>query len=235
MTFSACNFAHQDSLSRILCYRKAETRLDQGEDPEMLVRDICNHTEHPINTNGCIHSALGVLAGDYLRDVDFSYIEASEKNLSGTLFLQIDFFSAKFAKANLARSTFIGVNLSHSDLHGANLESSRFGNNYPLNCEDSRFGSCVVTLTFANLINTNLSRASFAPEHWNRRLPDLRHANLEYANLRSARILADLRGANLQNTVIDAETDFLGAWFNSQTRLPFSREEALKKGMVYKE
>lgn len=71
---------------------------------------------------------------------------------------------------------------------------------------------------------------------------DLRGANLkdasfEYADLSGAALMgADLRGANLKNAdlsraEIDAHSRFKNAGYNEHTQLPFSFDEASKRGM----
>jgi len=74
---------------------------------------------------------------------------------------------------------------------------------------------------------------------------DLRNANLNKANLCEARLDkadlrgADLRGADLRSAHLAAarvqETRLHGAMFNQWTDLPFDKNEALKKGMIYLE
>ena len=61
---------------------------------------------------------------------------------------------------------------------------------------------------------------------------DLRKADFFGSNLQEASFKdSNLRGANLQQTHI-LFTDFKGARFDDKTKLPFSEEEALRRGMV---
>ncbi len=61
---------------------------------------------------------------------------------------------------------------------------------------------------------------------------DLRDADFWGANLQETSFeKSDLRGANLQATYL-LFTNFKEARFNSKTKLPFSEEEALSRGMV---
>ena len=66
---------------------------------------------------------------------------------------------------------------------------------------------------------------------------NFQEANLTNANLWGTELLeinfkgSDLRGANLSRSFV-LFSDFKGAKFNNKTQLPFSEEEALKRGMV---
>ena len=61
---------------------------------------------------------------------------------------------------------------------------------------------------------------------------DLQNANFWGANLQESKFQgSDLRGANLESTLV-LFTKFNGSKFNSKTRLPFSKAEALNRGMV---
>ncbi|MCJ8277237.1 MAG: pentapeptide repeat-containing protein, partial [Bdellovibrionales bacterium] len=61
---------------------------------------------------------------------------------------------------------------------------------------------------------------------------DLQNANFWGTNLQESDFSgSDLRGANLENSYV-LFTKFDGVKFNSKTLLPFSKEEALKRGMV---
>ena len=67
---------------------------------------------------------------------------------------------------------------------------------------------------------------------------DFSEANLSMASLWSADlryskfIKTDLRGANLENALLKG-SDLHGALFDAHTRLPFSKEEALRRGMQW--
>ncbi len=59
---------------------------------------------------------------------------------------------------------------------------------------------------------------------------NLVNANLEKANLKRANLrFADLTGANLNGA------DLHYAIFNEETLLPFSKEEAIKRGMLFED
>ncbi len=66
---------------------------------------------------------------------------------------------------------------------------------------------------------------------------NLRNASFEYADLSGAALMgADLRGANLKDAdlsraEIDAYSQFKDAFYTEHTQLPFSFEEASKRGM----
>ena len=78
-------------------------------------------------------------------------------------------------------------------------------------------------LRHADLSESSLSRANLAGARMD-------HANLEAADLRSA----DLRAANLASANL-TDANVYGAMIDQWTALPFTRDEALKRGMVYLE
>lgn len=62
------------------------------------------------------------------------------------------------------------------------------------------------------------------------RKANLQNANLENANLKRANLReADLTGANLKGA------DLRFAIFNDETILPFSKDEAIQRGMVFED
>lgn len=75
----------------------------------------------------------------------------------------------------------------------------------------------------ANLNGANLARANLSSAR-------LDHASLVGANLRGA----DLRGAHLP-AAKTANAHLYGAIFDHMTDLPFEKEEALRRGMIYLE
>lgn len=74
---------------------------------------------------------------------------------------------------------------------------------------------------------------------------DLRNANLNHANLSRCRLEmadlsgADLRGADLRAARLESaqldQARLYGALFDPGTRLPFDKESALRKGMIFLE
>ena len=88
-------------------------------------------------------------------------------------------------------------------------------------------------LSEADLHGADLRRAEL--EDTNLRKSDLRGARLENAKLaRSDLRGADLRAARLASADV-SEAKFYGALFDQWTELPFSKQEALKRGMIYLE
>lgn len=81
-------------------------------------------------------------------------------------------------------------------------------------------------LTDARMVAVRAYRADFS-------YSNLSGANLSRSDLRFANFTqADLSEANLEGTLLD-EAVFLGARFNQKTRLPFSRDQALQRGMTW--
>jgi hypothetical protein len=103
-----------------------------------------------------------------------------------------------------------GINLTYLRLKNANLRGANFARArwYLGSIEDS------------DLTGANLSDASGQMDYGGSRLRDanLSRAGLEWADLRDT----DLSGADLR-----------GARFSPRTQLPFDRDEALRRGMVF--
>lgn len=78
-------------------------------------------------------------------------------------------------------------------------------------------------LSRANLRGANLSKANLSKAR-------LDHANLEQADLRGA----DLRAAHLPAAKLE-NAHLYGALFDQWTDLPFKKDDALKRGMIYLE
>lgn len=118
--------------------------------------------------------------------------------------------NADFKQAYLIRSNFNRVNAEQSDFHGARIFRS-------------------------TLAGVNFEKADL-------RALKVRKSDFSNANFRNARMQAsyfwassfrsaDLRGADLR-LVNFVGCDLSGARFNSQTQLPFSKDEAFRIGMV---
>ncbi|BAZ49811.1 pentapeptide repeat-containing protein [Nostoc sp. NIES-4103] len=59
---------------------------------------------------------------------------------------------------------------------------------------------------------------------------NLTQANLSKANLSGAKLITtDLRGANLQNAVVNEKTNFTDACYNEATKLPKNLDRKAKK------
>lgn len=105
------------------------------------------------------------------------------------------------------------TNLACTNLSGYNLKGINLAKTDLFKTNLKKTNLTGANLSYAYLVKANLQNAN------------LKKANLKGANLRDA----DLTGADLT----DAELRF--AIFNSATVLPFSREEALQRGMVLEE
>ena len=113
-------------------------------------------------------------------------------------------------RAILFQSSWQNTKADNVDLRGSHIKGSQFQDVSLKNlwASGSRF-------TQTQFLNCDLQGANF----WG--------ANLQEVNFTGS----DLRGADLRNT-FRLFTEFKGAKINSQTRLPFSREEAHEKGMI---
>lgn len=136
-------------------------------------------------------------------NLDSSYIYVSR-------YQRGDWSHVLLRRAILFQSTWENVSADFINLHGSHIKGSQFKNVSMKNliALGSRF-------TQTKFINCDLQNANF----WG--------ANLQEVDFEDS----DLRGADLRNTFL-LFTRFVGAKINNKTRLPFSAEEALKKGMI---
>jgi uncharacterized protein YjbI with pentapeptide repeats len=82
-----------------------------------------------------------------------------------------------------------------------------------------------------DLRDADFSKAQLA--HADLKGADLRGADLSEAFLFMADLSgADLRGANLPSKMVLAKVNLKGAKFDPSTQLPFTRDEAVRRGMV---
>jgi hypothetical protein len=107
-----------------------------------------------------------------------------------------------------------------------------------VNLHRSTFGNVELSLT--NMDSADFTDTKQAPgakpnfSNSNFRLAMFRKAKLPDANFAGAFLVgADLRGANFERANFQ-DTDLQGAWFDENTKLPFSREMAAKMGMIFK-
>jgi hypothetical protein len=110
-----------------------------------------------------------------------------------------------FQEAQLRGASFYGVGIYEANFYLADLRGANFQN------ASITYGRSETTLQGADLRGANLYNAS------------LYKVNLRYAKLEGA----DLRARMLY------ETALTGATFDDATKLPFSKREALARGMIY--
>ena len=134
-----------------------------------------------------------------------------------------------------------GHNLSHVDLHNINFHQASMEGFNLCGCQlqDAKF-----TCSHCNWIN--LSESMAVHSHFDKvkmKHADLHKANFEgssfyYANLKGSDLEdADFRNTNLKGAnlarINQKNTHWEGAVFNKDTHLPFNRDLAFKKGMVF--
>lgn len=124
--------------------------------------------------------------------------------------------SSDFSTADITNSAFVNLNV----LYGSFNKAKIVGNNITLSVffktdfsDTEMVGNLVENSRF---VGVNFSRAYFH---------GTRFVNCDFDG-------ADFRSANLQDVVF-LLSNLRGAFFDSQTQLPFSREYALAQGMIY--
>jgi uncharacterized protein YjbI with pentapeptide repeats len=149
---------------------------------------------------------------------------------------------ADLTRANLAnlmaeRTDFTLANLAFANLNGSQLRGSRFDSarligitaGFRTNCEEcdfTRVQADQADFNMASLRRTRFSGARFRGARF--RDADFYFADLTFGDFSNA----DFRGADLWFADLFA-ADLRGAYFNSFTRLPFDRAEAVRRGMIF--
>ena len=159
--------------------------------------------------------------------------DLKDKILIGQRLSALDLRFSNLWKADLSESAFI-----KSDVSQVNWRDGIFRKG---DCRDSQFSGADLRglvgpasawrscrLDGADLRGAKLGRARFL--NCSLRRADLRFAYLSHTSFEGS----DLRGAKLIDSVV-AQTNFHKALFDSETLLPFSEREALKRGMIKRE
>lgn len=166
-------------------------------------------------TNPEFFGECGNITGS--RVISKKYVD---KNLKGMVFNSnyiyvTNFKGGDLTRASMRRSTilqsrFKDLTAESVDLRGSQIKGTHFenANLQKLAASGSRFNK-------VQFKNCDLQNAQF----WGSQLLEVDFSG------------SDLRGANL-GTSFTLLSKFNGAKFNKKTKLPFSEEEALKRGMV---
>jgi uncharacterized protein YjbI with pentapeptide repeats len=119
--------------------------------------------------------------------------------------------SSDLSNENFIRVDFRGKNMSGTDLRG------------------KTFGACLAG--GVDFRNAQLAGIKSVDGQWNK--ADFRDSDLRFAQfIRDNFEGADFRGANMGDALM-LPANLHGALFDDRTRLPFSKEIALKLGMLY--
>jgi uncharacterized protein YjbI with pentapeptide repeats len=198
------------------------------------------------------------LSGSNLRGADLAFARLREVNIASTVFDDadlrfafvemdpvdpVDVAKLYFRHADLASATLTVLGRdAGSDFSFADLSSST------LELHESRSTSFVG----ANLSRATLAGPTSAPYGLHR--PDFSHADLSFVDLSQSTIYVtgpklldailrgtdlsgrDLRGVDLRYRVEAPPADqpiLTGALFDATTRLPFTQDEAVARGMVF--
>ncbi len=147
-----------------------------------------------------------------LRLANFESVNLSDVDLTGSKFGNSNFSVCDFSSANLAGLDLSDTGVRMSNFSGANLTSASFRGNE--NMHQAKFDGA--TLEKANLQGAHLYGASF------------REALLSDADFSHAILIgADLTDAEVNGAL------FNQASYNEDTLLPFSQDEAKRRGMRF--
>jgi uncharacterized protein YjbI with pentapeptide repeats len=182
----------------------------------------CKNSRGDLGYNEGLLIECGRLEEENLGNSDFSNLNLKGINLSDSSLYRSDLTSSNLAHAFLFGTDFHAATLSHANLSFAIMRKTSF-----------RYAG----MSGAEIIGAKLIRA------------DLVSTNLQGVNLSNSTLLAtnldsaDLTGADLRGTDFGGNDYFepsnlehawlKGAKFDARTKLPFSREEAIKRGMEF--
>ncbi len=155
----------------------------------------------------------------------------------GTRLSGADLTRANLSNLQAERADFTLANLAFANLNGSRLRGSRFESarligliaGFRTDCEEcdfSRVQGDQADLNMASLRRTRFSGARFRGARF--RDADFYFADLTFGDFSNA----DFRGADLWFADLFA-AELRGAYFNSFTRLPFDRAEAVRRGMIF--
>jgi uncharacterized protein YjbI with pentapeptide repeats len=173
---------------------------------------------HKGNTAGSNPEFLGEcgnLTGTRLINKQYQNLNLLGAILNTTYLYMVTISESDLSRTSFQRSTILQSQFDAIKAHGMDLKGA--------NLKKVSFKKSDLKLFFANA--TRFSNVSF------------KGAILESADFWGSQLLnvdfseANLRGANLSNTFV-LFTKFEKAQFDKYTQLPFSEEEALKRGMV---
>lgn len=147
--------------------------------------------------------------------------EHEEPHLLGAVFNSVYIYVSRFHKGNLNNTSFMRSTIMQTQFEDNKAKNMNLSGSY---LKGVSFAESDLQNLLAN--GTRFMKVSFQN-------CDLRRADFWGSFLfRSDFSGADLRGANLENTSL-LLSHFTKAQFNHKTKLPFSKEEAIKKGMVF--
>lgn len=174
----------------------------------------CQKKKHPgFNPNH--QGECGNLANSHFINKKFTAKSFRGANFNSFYSYYADFSKKNMSHTSLRRSTilqsqFSNISGNYLDLRGAYLKATDWS--------ESSLQELLATGT--RFINVSFKGC------------DLRNANFWGALLQNVDFRkSDLRGANLELVAL-LMTQFKGAQFNNKTKLPFSKDEALKRGMI---
>jgi hypothetical protein len=142
----------------------------------------------------------------------------NKENWSNCAFYHCRFEDVEFYQNLMQGISFFGTVFKNTSFAGSCLFGVMF------NCgviEDCDFSSC--DLSGVNFFKTKIFNCDF------------RKSELEGVNFHSAQVIScDFSGVDLTDSNIYAADSLDGCIFNQLTKLPFNKQVALSKGMVYK-
>jgi uncharacterized protein YjbI with pentapeptide repeats len=162
-----------------------------------------------------------------VRSKNMSNLKISHTNLKA-----IDLSFSNFNNANLSLSDLTHSHLFGTDFHSANLEQVNMSLSALrkttfryANLKDAIIMHAIIIR--ADFVSADLTGAILSDS--NILATNFDSANLENADLRNVNFLGNghFGPSNLENVI------FKGAKFNLATKLPFDKQEAIRKGMVY--
>jgi len=166
---------------------------------------------NPNHWGECGNQAQSSKLAEHLTDLNWRGMNLNSSSLINLQVSKSDVRNISLRRALLLQNSWDQVNFSGADLRGALIKKQVF--------RKSEF-------TQALALGARLQKVSW--EDCDLSGLQLWGAQLIEVSFRGS----DLSGANLHNTYL-LFVDFKDAKFDSKTRLPFSHEEALKRGMIH--
>lgn len=187
-------------------------------DPAIFKDGKCVNSKGPARTKG----RLGICG-------NISQSRIGKDNPVASRFHNANLTGIQMTFSSMTRISFDSSRMDHADLREMSVTRSTFKDVSCLSCDLTG-----ILLRSCDLSGAHFEKSSFRGARLQN--TSFRGANLAGADFRAATLAfsdlreTDLRGADLRETVL-LGTRFEDARMDESTRLPFSREEAARRGM----
>ncbi len=211
-----------------------------GECGDLTGQDLRNQSYERVSLSG-VRFKESLLDDTSFKNSVLLSPDFTRASLRGSIFEQGKIRDGNFSLTDLRTANFINVDLTGSFV-GSNLRGVKIQGDALVKSDFTKAMMDQSILSHANFVNCDFTAASAQNSDFShselRRLffvrTKLRHAIFSGSTLIGIEFRgADLSGASFRGSQL-VDVVFEGSYFDDLTELPFSREEALRRGMIKK-